>query len=98
MARKPVPLNTLINADNVNEFFTTVELKTAPEGVVKNPDDLKGQYIVRSVEDGQYLYKSLTGNEMVKAEVEKPAGPVAPPPTARTVVARRRSGCPGSTR
>ena len=77
VARKPVPLNTLINADNVSEYFTTVEVKTAPEGVVKNPDDLKGRYIVRSVEAGQYLYKSLTGNEIAK--VETPAAPARCP-------------------
>jgi pilus assembly protein CpaB len=77
VARKTVPLNTLINSDNVGEYFATVELKTAPEGVVRNPDDLKGRYIVRSIEAGQYLYKSLTGNEIVQQE--KPAVlPVAP--------------------
>ena len=80
VARKTVPLNTLINADNVHEYFATVEIKTAPEGVVKNVDDLKGFYIVRSVEAGQYLYKSLTGNEVVKEEKPAPVGPVAPPP------------------
>jgi pilus assembly protein CpaB len=94
VARKPVPLNTLINSDNVNEFFATVELKTAPEGVVKNPDDLKGRYIVRSVEAGQYLYKSLTGNEIAKVEAPAPAGPATPPPTARTVVASKKIKLP----
>jgi pilus assembly protein CpaB len=83
VARKSVPLNTLINSDNVNEFFTTVELKTAPEGVVTSADDLKGRYIVRNLEAGQYMYKSLTGVEQV--QIEKPAapGPVAPPPEVR---------------
>lgn len=81
VARKTVPLNTLINSDNVGEYFATVELKAAPEGVVTNPDDLKGRYIVRSVEAGQYLYKSLTGTEVVKVEKDPPVGPVAPPPT-----------------
>jgi len=94
VARKPVPLNTLINSDNVNEYFATVELKTAPEGVVKNPDDLKGRYIVRSVEAGQYLYKSLTGNDIVKVEAPPAPGPVAPPPTAKTVVASKKIKLP----
>jgi Flp pilus assembly protein CpaB len=83
VARKTVPLNTLINVDNVDEYFATVELKQAPDGVVRNPDDLKGFYIVRSVEAGQYLYKSLTGKEVVKEEKPAPAGPVAPPPEAK---------------
>jgi Flp pilus assembly protein CpaB len=81
VARKTVPLNTLINADNVGEYFATVELKTVPDGVVKNPDDLKGFFVVRSVEAGQYMYKSLTGKEVVQIEKPPPAGPVAPPPT-----------------
>ena len=80
VAKKPIPLNTLVNADNVNEFFQTVELKSAPDGVVKNVDDLKGFYIVRNVEPGQYVYKSLTGKELAKVEVEKPVGPAAPTP------------------
>jgi len=86
VARKTVPLNTLINSDNVGEFFATVELKEVPEGVVKNPDDLKGRYIVRGVEAGQYLYKSLTGNELVKEEKAPPVGPVAPPPETKPAV------------
>jgi Flp pilus assembly protein CpaB len=86
VARKTVPLNTLINADNVDEFFATVEIKQAPEGVVRHPDDLRGFYIVRSVEAGQYLYKSLTGKEVVKEEKAPPVGPVAPPPEAKVTV------------
>jgi Flp pilus assembly protein CpaB len=82
VARKTVPLNTLINADNVGEYFATVELKTVPDGVVKNPDDLKGFFVVRSVEAGQYMYKTLTGKESVVEAKPQPVGPVAPPPTA----------------
>jgi pilus assembly protein CpaB len=70
VARKPVPVNTLINADNVGEFFTTVELKTAPEGVVTNADDLKGKFVVKAVNEGQFLYKTLTASEVAK--IEKP--------------------------
>jgi hypothetical protein len=85
VARKSVPLNTLINSDNVNEFFTTVELKTAPEGVVTNADDLKGRYIVRNLDAGQYMYKSLTGVQQV--EIEKPAvEPVRPVDPVKPVV------------
>jgi hypothetical protein len=64
-------------------------VKQAPEGVVRNPDDLRGFYIVRSVEAGQYLYKSLTGKEVVKEEKPAPAGPVAPPPDVKPTVAKR---------
>ena len=94
VAKKPVPLNTLINADNVGEFFHTVEIKAAPEGVVRNVDDLKGFFIVRTVEPGQYVYKSLTGKEMVKVEVEKPQGPDAPPQDARPVVVEKKIKLP----
>lgn len=94
VARKTVPLNTLINVDNVDEFFATVELKQAPEGVVRNPDDLKGFYIVRSVEAGQYLYKSLTGKEVVKEEKPAPVGPVAPPPEAKPVTVKAKPRFP----
>src|SRR5262249_25532994 len=64
------------------------------EGVVRHPDDLRGFYIVRSVEAGQYLYKSLTGKEVVKEEKPAPAGPVAPPPEAKTVVAKPKPRFP----
>jgi len=94
VARKTVPLNTLINADNVNEYFATVELKAAPDGVVRNPDDLKGFYVVRSVEAGQYIYKSLTGNEVVKEEKPPPAGPVAPPPDAKPTTVKAKPKFP----
>jgi pilus assembly protein CpaB len=89
VARKTVPLNTLVNSDNVNDYFATVEVKTAPEGVVRNPDDLKGFYVVRSVEAGQYLYKSLTGKEMVQVEKPAPTGPVSPPPEAKPALAAK---------
>jgi len=83
MAKKPVPMNTLINADNVGEFFTTTEVKTAPDGVVQNPDDLKGLYVVKPIDQGQFLYKSLTASAATTvekpAESEKPN--VAPIPT-----------------
>ena len=94
VARKTVPLNTLINADNVDEFFATVELKQAPDGVVRNPDDLRGFYIVRSVEAGQYLYKSLTGKEVVQVEKPQPVGPVAPPPEAKPAVVKAKPKYP----
>src|SRR5262249_7838211 len=94
VARKTVPLNTLINGDNVNEFFATVEGKQAPEGGGRHPAALRGFYIVRSVEAGQYLYKSLTGKEVVKEEKPAPAGPVAPPPEAKTVVAKPKPRFP----
>jgi len=94
VARKTVPLNTLINSDNVGEYFATVELKTAPEGVVRNPDDLKGRYIVRSVEAGQYLYKSLTGNELVKVEAPPAAGPAAPPESVKPTPIVKRPKLP----
>jgi len=94
VARKTVPLNTLVNADNVDEYFATVEVKAAPDGVVRNPDDLRGFYIVRSVEAGQYLYKSLTGKEVVKEEKPAPAGPVAPPPEAKPATVKAKPKFP----
>jgi pilus assembly protein CpaB len=82
VARKPVPVNTLINADNVGELFTTVEVKTAPEGVVTNADDLKGKYVVKGLSEGQYLFKSLTGSEMAK--IEKAVEPKTADPAPMT--------------
>jgi Flp pilus assembly protein CpaB len=80
VTKKPVPLNTLINADNVNEYFTTVEVRVAPSGVVKSPDDLKGLYVVKALDEGQYLYKSLTDSKAVEvARMANPTLPVAPP-------------------
>ncbi|HEX3149035.1 MAG TPA: Flp pilus assembly protein CpaB [Gemmataceae bacterium] len=88
MARKPVPMNTLINADNVGDYFTTTEVKSVPEGVVQNPDDLKGLYVIKPVDQGQFLYKSLTGSEMAK--VEKPADPVQPAPTPAVAETKKK--------
>jgi len=79
VTRKAVPLNTLINADNVGEYFATIEVKTVPAGVVTSPDDLKGKFIVKSLSEGQYLFKSLTGNEMVKEEKPIVVPTVVPP-------------------
>lgn len=89
MARKAVPLNTLINADNVLEYFTTIELKSAPEGVVTNSDNLKGKFVIKAIDEGQFLYKSLTADASVK--VEPPKGTqetpkVTPTPTPVPVV------------
>ena len=82
VARKPVPVNTLINADNEREFFTTVEVRTAPEGVVTNSDNLKGKFIIKAVDEGQLLYKSLTADATV--DIRKPVEPtVTPTPTPK---------------
>jgi pilus assembly protein CpaB len=83
IAKKPVPVNTLINSDNVAEYFDTLKLESVPGGVIQNADDLKGKYIIKALDQGQYVYKSLTGNDPV--DVKGPAipiqtGPVAPPP------------------
>jgi pilus assembly protein CpaB len=82
IAKKPVPINTLINSDNVSEYFDTLKLESVPAGVLQNPDDLKGKYIIKALDQGQYVYKSLTGNEMVDVKTPAPVqtGPVAPPP------------------
>jgi Flp pilus assembly protein CpaB len=82
VAKKPVPVNTLINSDNVAEFFTTVEVKTAPEGVITSTDDMKGRFIVKPVSEGQYVYKSLTGSEMAKIEKPEQKADPAPVPMA----------------
>lgn len=82
IAKKPVPINTLINSDNVTEFFDTLKLESVPAGVLQNPDDLKGKYIIKTLDQGQYVYKSLTGNDPVDVKTPAPVqtGPVAPPP------------------
>lgn len=62
-AKKPVSLNTLINKDNVGEFFGTMEVRTAPEGIQSTLDDLKGMYVVRALEPGQNLMKISIGQK-----------------------------------
>ena len=59
VVRKAVPVNTLINSDNVGDYFATVEVKAAPAGVVTNPDDLKGKFIVKALDEGQYVFKDV---------------------------------------
>jgi pilus assembly protein CpaB len=91
VARKPVPVNALINADNVGDYFTTVEVKTAPEGVVTNSDNLKGKFIVKAVDEGQLLYKSLTADATV--DFRKPVDPTvtpAPTPKPATLVTEKK--------
>jgi pilus assembly protein CpaB len=65
VARKPVPVNLLINADNVHTYFETIRLENIPNGVIQNPDDLKGKYIIKALDKGQYIYKTLIGNDPV---------------------------------
>jgi Flp pilus assembly protein CpaB len=78
VVRKAVPVNTLINADNVAEFFTTIKVEKAPAGVVTNPDDLKGKFIIKPIDEGQTLFKSLTDNKPIEvAKHQDP--PIAPP-------------------
>jgi Flp pilus assembly protein CpaB len=80
VTRKPVPQNTLINADNLNDYFTTVELKTAPAGVVTNPDNLKGMFVIKSLDEGQYVFKSLTDGKIIETRANDPKVSAAPPP------------------
>lgn len=84
VAKKAIPLNTLINADNLDEFFTTTEVKTVPDGVISTPDDLKGKYIVKAVEAGQIVFKSLTDGKPVEVKVPEP-----PPPAPPVVVKKK---------
>jgi hypothetical protein len=77
-------LNTLINGDNVSEFFGTIEVKVAPEDAEKSLDDLKGKYIVRALEPGQNLYKASVGKDPIK--IEEPVTPPAPMETKPTPV------------
>ncbi len=93
VAKKSVPVNTLINADNVAEFFTTAEVKSVPEGVINNPDDLKGKYVVKSVDAGQIVFKSLTDSKAVEAKKPAPVKHVTPDPTP-TVVAEVKPKLP----
>jgi pilus assembly protein CpaB len=72
VARKAVPLNTLVNADNVNDLFATMEVKAAPDGAVRNVDDLKGFYVNRALDPGQNVFKSVISKEAVKVATEAP--------------------------
>lgn len=81
-ARKSVPQNTLINADNVKEFFVAVEVKTAPAGVYTNVDDLKGKFIVKDLDAGQTLFKSLTEDKAVEVAKPDPKNPKVTPTVA----------------
>jgi len=81
--KKAIPLNTLINADNLAEFFQTTDVKHAPDGVIQNVDDLKGKYFIKAVDQGSIVYKSLTDSKPVEVKgpdktpvvVEKPKYP-----------------------
>jgi len=83
VAKKQIPLNTLINADNLVEFFTTTNVEHTPDGVIQNPDDLKGKYVVKPVDQGTIVFKSLTDSKPVEVKapektpvvVEKPKYP-----------------------
>jgi pilus assembly protein CpaB len=80
VARKPVPVNLLINADNVHTYFETIRLKNIPDGVIQDLDDLKGKYVTKALDKGQYIYKTLIGNDPVDV---KKRPPVAAPKTDR---------------
>jgi Flp pilus assembly protein CpaB len=80
VSKKAVPLNTLINADNVNEFFATIEVKAAPQGAYTNVDDLKGKFVAKSIDEGTTLFKTLTADKA--QEVTKPVDPVTMTPAA----------------
>ena len=86
VARKPVPVNTLINADNVSEYFTTAEVKSVPEGVINNPDDLKGKYVIKAVDQGQIVFKSLTNSKAL--DIKQPAPTKGPAPRPVETVKR----------
>ena len=59
-------------------------MKTAPEGVVTNSDNLKGKFVVKAVDEGQFLYKSLTADASV--DIKKPDTDVKPTLPPVTVV------------
>ncbi|WP_020470324.1 Flp pilus assembly protein CpaB [Zavarzinella formosa] len=73
-ARKAVPVNTLINADNIGEYFGTLEVKVVPEGAYKSAEDLKGLYVVRALEPGQNLLKAAISKEPAEI-IETPGAP-----------------------
>jgi hypothetical protein len=83
-AKKAVPVNTLLNADNVIEYFGTLEVKTVPEGTFKKSDDLKGLYIVRALEPGQNLLRAAVAKAPV--EIETPESPDGKTPAVVKVV------------
>jgi hypothetical protein len=68
----------------VNEFFTTLKVEKAPAGVVTNADDLKGKFIIKPIDEGQALFKTLTDNKPI--EIVKNDPPVVTPPTMPPVV------------
>lgn len=83
VVRKSVPVNTLINADNVNEYFTTTDVKKVPEGVIKNLDDLKGFFVVKQAEPGQIVFKSLTDSRALEIKAPEPTKGPAPHEVAK---------------
>jgi len=80
VVKKAVPQNLLVNADNVNEFFTTLKVEKAPAGVVTNPDDLKGKFIIKAIDEGQTLFKSLTDNKPIEVVKNDPPSVSPQPP------------------
>jgi Flp pilus assembly protein CpaB len=80
VARRPVPVNLLINADNMHTYFETIRPENIPAGVIQNPDDLKGNYVIKALNKGQYIYKTLIGNDPVDV---KKGPPVVAPTTDR---------------
>ena len=81
IVKKAVPLNTLVNVDNVREFFDTIELKAAPDGVEKSLVDLQGKFVIKPLDPGQFMYKSLVGNAAVKVDPLAFEVPPTPSPT-----------------
>lgn len=78
-AKKPIPVNTLVNKDNMADLFGTLEVKTAPDGVLTTLDDLRGMYVVRQLEPGQNLLKICLGKDAV-AVAEPVEGKPTPAP------------------
>lgn len=76
-AKKAIPVNTLLNADNVAELFGTLEVKTVPEGAFKASEDLKGLYVVQPLAAGQNVMAASIGKE--KIDETQPPAPVEKP-------------------
>ncbi len=95
VAKRAVPQNTILNKDNVKDFFDVDEVKKAPEGVFTSTDELLGRFVIKDVAEGTRMYRTLVGDKAVVIEKkDEPKDPVVgpkiepKPPTPMVVVER----------
>ncbi|HVK11849.1 MAG TPA: Flp pilus assembly protein CpaB [Gemmataceae bacterium] len=82
MVKEPVPANTLINLDTVKKYFTSVEVKKTPDGVAASTTELLGKFVVKPLDRGTYVFKSVTADQAVEIAGPKKEPVAAAPPKA----------------